>query len=142
MGKTNIVESIYLLSNATSFRTAHFKEMIANEKDEAIIEGEVTYKQRSNKFKLDLKKTGKMEAQLKAEELTVSLLTEASNIQVYGFADRTEITTNLDNYMDVLHYGDWINEEIMNMIYERDGELTKENYKEYFQRVREIYSGR
>lgn len=58
-GKTNIVESIYLLSNATSFRTAHFKEMIANEKDEAIIEGEVTYKQRSNKFKLDLKKTGK-----------------------------------------------------------------------------------
>ena len=30
-GKTNIVESIYLLSNATSFRTAHFKEMIANE---------------------------------------------------------------------------------------------------------------
>lgn len=90
----------------------------------------------------DLRKTGQMEAQLKAEELTVSLLTEASNIQVYGFADRTEITTNLDNYMDVLHYGDWINEEIMNMIYERDGELTKENYKEYFQRVRETYSGR
>lgn len=87
----------------------------------------------------DLVKTGQMEAQLKAEELAVSLLIQASNIHVYGFADRTEITANLDNYMDILHYGDWINEEIMDMIYRGEGELTKENYKEYFQKIRELY---
>lgn len=87
----------------------------------------------------DLVKTGQLEAQLKAEELAVNLLTEASNIHVYGFADQTEITGNLDNYMDILHYGDWINEEIMNMIYRGEGELTKKNYKEYFQKVREVY---
>lgn len=90
----------------------------------------------------DLVKTGQLEAQLKAEELAVSLLTEESNVQVYGFADRTEITEDLDNYMDVLHYGDWINEEIMNMIYEGEGKLTKETYEAYFQRVRETYSHR
>lgn len=90
----------------------------------------------------DLVKTGQLEAQLKAEELAVSLLTEASNVQVYGFADKTEITEDLDNYMDVLHYGDWINEEIMNMIYEGEGKLTKETYEAYFQRVRETYSHR
>lgn len=90
----------------------------------------------------DLVKTGQLEAQLKAEELAVSLLTEASNVQVFGFADRTEITEDLDNYMDVLHYGDWINEEIMNMIYEGEGKLTKETYEAYFQRVRETYSHR
>ena len=87
----------------------------------------------------DLVKTGQLEAQLKAEELAVSLLTQAPNIHVYGFADRTEITANLDNYMDILHYGDWINEEIMDMIYRGDGELTKENYKQYFKGLREIY---
>lgn len=88
----------------------------------------------------DLVKTGQLEAQLKAEEQAVSLLTQAANIHVYGFADRTEITANLDNYMDILHYGDWINEEIMDMIYRGEGELTKENYKEYFQRVKDIYA--
>lgn len=87
----------------------------------------------------DLVKTGQLEAQLRAEELAVELLTEAPNIHVYGFADRTEITGNLDNYMDILHYGDWINEEIMDMIYRGEGELTKDNYKEYFQKVRELY---
>ncbi|MBQ8038915.1 MAG: hypothetical protein IJ274_03445 [Lachnospiraceae bacterium] len=88
----------------------------------------------------DLVKTGQLEAQLKAEELAVSLMTEAPNIHVFGYADRLEITGNLDNYMDILHYGDWINEEIMDMIYRGEGELTKENYREYFQRVRELYS--
>lgn len=87
----------------------------------------------------DLIKTGQLEAQLMAEELAVELLTEAPNVHVYGFADRLEITKNLDNYMDILHYGDWINEEIMEMIYRGEGELTKENYKEYFQRIRELY---
>ena len=88
----------------------------------------------------DLLKTGQLEAQLKAEELAVSLMTDAPNIHVFGYADRIDITGNLDNYMDILHYGDWINEEIMNMIYKGEGELTKGNYRAYFQRVRELYS--
>lgn len=87
----------------------------------------------------DLVKTGQLEAQLKAEELAVSLMMEAPNIHMFGYADRLEITSNLDNYMDILHYGDWINEEIMNRIYRGEGELTKENYLEYFQRVRQLY---
>ena len=41
--------------------------------------------------------------------------------------------------MDILHYGDWINEDIMEMIYLGEGELTKENYKDYFKRVKKIY---
>ena len=87
----------------------------------------------------DLVKTGQLEAQLKAEELAVSLMMEAPNIHIFGYADRLEITSNLDNYMDILHYGDWINEEIMNRIYRGEGDLTKENYLEYFQRVRQLY---
>lgn len=87
----------------------------------------------------DLVKTGQMEAQLQAEELAVSLLTEADNVQVYGYADCIEIVGNLDNYMDILHYGEWVNEDIMNRIYQKEGRLTKANYKDYFERIRKLY---
>ena len=87
----------------------------------------------------DLVKTGQLEAQLQAEELAVGLLAEANNVQVYGFADCMEIVGNLDNYMDILHYGEWINEDIMNRIYQGEGRLTKENYQDYFEKVRALY---
>ena len=58
-GKTNIVESIYLLSNAISFRTAYFKEMIQNDQEESIVEGEFELLKRKQKFKISLKKNGK-----------------------------------------------------------------------------------
>ena len=37
-GKTNIVESIFLLANASSFRTNYFKELINNEQEETCAE--------------------------------------------------------------------------------------------------------
>ena len=58
-GKTNIVESIYLLSNATSFRTSYSKEMIDNKSEFAIIEGEIVSLKRKNKHKVILSKSGK-----------------------------------------------------------------------------------
>lgn len=58
-GKTNIVESIYLLANANSFRTNYYKEMIQNEEVESIVQGEVTDEKREKKYKILLKKNGK-----------------------------------------------------------------------------------
>lgn len=58
-GKTNIVESIYLLSSASSFRTSYFKEMINNNSDEAVVEGEIDSNKRNEKYKVLLKKAGK-----------------------------------------------------------------------------------
>lgn len=58
-GKTNIVESVYLLSNATSFRTSYFKEMIANDSFYSIVEGHVEEKNKKSKFKINLQKNGK-----------------------------------------------------------------------------------
>ena len=58
-GKTNIVESIYLLSNASSFRTSYSKEMIANDLDYAIVEGDINNTKRKDKHKVILSKSGK-----------------------------------------------------------------------------------
>ena len=87
----------------------------------------------------NLVKSGKLELQLRAEELAVSLLLEADNVRIHGFDDKTEITGNLDNYMDILHYGEWVNEDIMNWIYQEEGRLTKENYRSYFDNIRQLY---
>ncbi len=58
-GKTNIMESIYLLSNASSFRTSYYREMIQNNMDEAIITGEIDFLKKRDHLKMILKKSGK-----------------------------------------------------------------------------------
>lgn len=58
-GKTNIVEAIYLLANANSFRTAYYKEMILNGSDEAFVKGVITNNNRAKNYKVILKKEGK-----------------------------------------------------------------------------------
>ena len=58
-GKTNIVESIYALANATSFRTSYFKEMINNTSDEAIVIGKVIKGKGEYTYRIVLNKSGK-----------------------------------------------------------------------------------
>ena len=58
-GKTNIVEAIYLLANANSFRTSYYKEMIANDANDAIVSGEIISNQRTKNYKIILRKDGK-----------------------------------------------------------------------------------
>lgn len=87
-----------------------------------------------------LVRTKQMEAQLSTEQLAVEILLQADNIHVFAFGDRVEMISNLDNYTDALHYGEWVNSDILNWMKNGEGELTKENYEEYFARVREIYS--
>lgn len=84
-------------------------------------------------------RTKQLGAQLQAEELAVGLLLTADNIHVFAFHERTDITGNLDNYADTLHYGEWVNSEILRCIYAGEHELTEENYREYFKNVKELY---
>ena len=65
---------------------------------------------------------------------------ECKNIKLYSFNNHWDITTNLDNYKDMLHYGEWINAEILHMIHDDIGLLTKDNYEEYIEKEREFYS--
>lgn len=87
-----------------------------------------------------LVRTKQMNAQLCAEQTAVEMLLQADNIHIYAFDDHVEIISNLDNYTDALHYGEWINSEILRWINNGEGELTKENYAEYFEKLRRIYS--
>jgi len=80
-----------------------------------------------------------LEPCLQQKQLAVELLLEVDNIHVFSFADRLDIVGDLNNYTDTLHYGEWINSEILRMMYEGENELTKENYIDYYEKVYRIY---
>lgn len=81
-----------------------------------------------------------LKSQLQAEEMAAEILLTAENVHLYSFSDRTDIIDNLDNYGDTLHYGEWINSEILQCISKGDGKLTKDNYKEFFREIKTLYS--
>lgn len=58
-GKTNLVESVYVLSNASSFRTNSFRELISKEKEKCEISGLVVYEKNNKKYKIVMTKEGK-----------------------------------------------------------------------------------
>lgn len=86
-----------------------------------------------------LVRTKQLNAQLSAEQFAVELLLEADNIHIFAFSDHVEMISNFDNYTDALHYGEWINSDILNWIYEGEGELTKDNYLIYFKQLEKFY---
>lgn len=83
--------------------------------------------------------TKQLHASVEAERITVEILLRAENIRVFHFADETDLTTDLDNYSDSLHYGPWINEKILQWMYEGEHELKRDNYREYFETLEDIY---
>lgn len=84
--------------------------------------------------------TKQLHAQLEAEQLAVGILTQADNIHVFDFSDQLDLIADLNNYSDTAHYGDWVNERIMDWIYAGEHELTAENYRAYFQMLEQLYS--
>lgn len=87
-----------------------------------------------------LVRTKQLNAQLDAQKLGAELLLEVENIQVYDFSDRIDITGDLDNYTDTMHYGDWINSEMLQMIAAGEGRVTSDNYVEYYNSLGKLYS--
>ena len=84
-------------------------------------------------------RTGQLDATIEAQKAGVELLLSAENICLYDFSDRTDITGDLDNYTDSLHYGPWISSEILQMIRKDEGRLTLENFEAYYDSVRKVY---
>lgn len=82
---------------------------------------------------------GRLEQWISAEKLAIEMILECPNIKLYSFNLMSDITTNLDNYKDATHYGEWINSDILRYMKEGKGLLTKENYQEYLLKERELY---
>lgn len=87
-----------------------------------------------------LSENGTIDKQIDAERIAIEMILEQPNIHLFSFNNRTDITTNLDNYKDAGHYGEWINSEMLHMMKDGEGLLTKENYEAYLRQEREFYN--
>ena len=75
-----------------------------------------------------------------AEKYAIELILGHDNIHLYSFNNCTDITTDLNNYKDASHYGQWINSLMLRWI--KDGKylLNESNYLDYIEEEKKIYS--
>ena len=86
-----------------------------------------------------LHQTGEMERQIAALERASKMLVEEQNIKLFSFTELFEITENLDNYKDTIHYSEDINSLMLKYMQKKEFLLTKDNYQAYWNDVRDYY---
>ena len=89
----------------------------------------------------ELAAKGDMGRQIEALRLAASLLLDVDNIRLFAFDDQTQITCNLDNYMDVLHYSEAVGDQLLVWMAAGEHRLTRENMDAYFEKVEAFYRG-
>lgn len=83
---------------------------------------------------------GTIYRQIEAEKYIIEQILQFDNIKLYSFNNRTDITTNLNNYRDALHYGSWVNSLILRWMYDGEYLLTWDNYKDYLEQELAYYT--
>ena len=83
---------------------------------------------------------GVLKIQIEAERMMIESLLAYSNVRIYGFSDRFDMITDLDNYMDKEHFSDEINDKIIDWIHQDAGRLTKDNYIQYINAISQFYT--
>ena len=83
---------------------------------------------------------GELEQQLFIEQIAIEMIVPCKNIHLFSFNTKFNWITNLDNYKDTLHYGEWINSEMLRLMKNDEYRITKENKEAYLQAEREFYT--
>ncbi|MBQ8598065.1 MAG: SGNH/GDSL hydrolase family protein [Lachnospiraceae bacterium] len=81
---------------------------------------------------------GDTDAYLYNMEQAMETLLGYDNVRFFYFQNDTEVITNLENYMDTLHFSQDINHYICNCLIEGSHEITEENYRETMEDMRRL----
>ena len=82
---------------------------------------------------------GAVGRQIDAEEIVVDMLLSAENVRLFSFNCETQITTDLNNYNDAMHYGQAVSDLMIQCLQAGYGEITWENRDAYFAAERAFY---
>lgn len=86
----------------------------------------------------DAYRGGELDACLYNEKQAIATLLEYDNVEIYYYQDIEDIITNLDNYMDMIHFSKDINQYICESLIAGENRLTKENYEERIENMRSL----
>jgi len=82
---------------------------------------------------------GTIYKQMEAEKYIIEQIIQCNNIKLFSFNNRTDITTDLNNYKDSIHYGAWVNSLMLKWMYNDQYLLTEENYADYLSQEQSFY---
>ncbi len=83
-------------------------------------------------------RTGERDAYIYDEIQMTKALLEYDNVRIFCFQNLPEVATNLDYYMDTIHFSPEINRLMLDKIIAGEGEMTKDNYVEVIEEVRDF----
>lgn len=82
---------------------------------------------------------GNLRKQIDIEKYAIEMLLGYENLHLFSFNHYINITADLNNYKDVIHYGEWINSDILEYMRQGTGLLTKDNYVQYLEEEYNLY---
>lgn len=82
---------------------------------------------------------GLVEKWVAAEKYIIEQILPHENIHLFSWNDLFDITTDLNNYKDISHYGEWVNSWMLVQMKQEKGHLTLENYKVYLEQEQNFY---
>ena len=88
----------------------------------------------------NMKRSGQLYKVLEEKQYATELLLNRDNIHLFIFDNRTDITTDLDNYKDQAHYGPWINSRMLEWMKNGEDSVTEENADEYLHKMYDYYT--
>ena len=83
-------------------------------------------------------RTGERDAVIYNEKQAVKALLAYDNAEIYFYQDAEEIITNLDLYMDMIHFSKDINYWIYDKLAKGEERLTEDNYEERLEGMRAL----
>ena len=83
-------------------------------------------------------RTGELDSVIYNEKQTVKALLSYDNVEIYYYQDAKEIITNLDLYMDMIHFSKDINYWVYDKLAKGEERLTEENYEERLDGMRAL----
>lgn len=87
----------------------------------------------------EVSRKGEFRKTLDVMKIVIEELVNVENIRLFYFTSDTDITSNLDNYRDSIHYNENINSYIIKAMSKGENLLTRENYMEYLNKAKEYY---
>lgn len=83
---------------------------------------------------------GTIYRQIEAEQLIIEECLQYDNIRIFSFNLLTDLTTDMNNYVDTVHYASWFNTLILQYMHDGKCELTADNYEAYLAEELEFYT--
>ena len=83
---------------------------------------------------------GRIYRQVEAEQMIIEELLKYPNIKLFSFNCRFDLTTDLNNYKDYTHYGEWINSLMLRCMKNDQYLLSAENYQAYLEKELQFYT--